>query len=79
MMGQYILILGETAEQIKRCIPYSQMSLSGENMDSEVHDNMAFIFWSALVALATEHHASTSALNVGSSLFHKNCDKLCDG
>ena len=44
MMGQYILILGETAEQIKGCIPYSQMSLSGENMDSEVHDNMAFIF-----------------------------------
>lgn len=42
MMGQYIL----TAEQIKRCysIPYFQMSLSRENMDSEVHGNMAFIF-----------------------------------
>lgn len=48
MMGQYIL----TAEQIKRCysIPYFQMSLSRENMDSEVHGNILLFFWSALVA-----------------------------
>ena len=81
MMGQYILMLGESAEQIKRSysIPYSQMSLSRENMDSGVHVNMAFIILECTGSFG--HRTSCIYLysKFCSSLFHKNCDKLCDG
>lgn len=74
MMGQYIL----TAEQIKRCysIPYFQMSLSRENMDSEVHGNMAFIF---LECTGSFGQRTSCVSKFWCLLFHKNCDKLRDG
>lgn len=81
MMDQYILTLGESAEQIKRCysILYSQMSLSRENMDSEVHGNMAFIILECTGSFG--HRTSCVYLysKFCSSLLHNNCDKLCDG
>ena len=79
MMGQYILMPVEAAEQIKRCysILFFHMSLCQERILIQNFMVMWLLFvWTASIALSTEYHVSTSALNFSSSIFNDNCDKL---